>query len=163
MTRPTIALAACVALLAASLGGCGQSAPASEVFPKAREITESNSRAFGDHVVHFNAQPTTMLTPEVARAFGIRRGDNRAMLNITVLHGPLPGTPVRADVVVTASNLLGQGKDIKMRELREGDAIYYIGEFRIANEEIVNFKVNVRPEGVGQSYELSFRQQFFRN
>lgn len=164
MTRLGKATAVCAAVLATSLAGCGQSAaPGARAYPKAQEITRASFEAFGDHVVHFSAQSTTMLTPEVARAFGIRRGDNRAMLNIAVLRGPPPGTPVSAEVAVNASNLLGQLKGVQVRELREGEAIYYIGELRVANEEIVNFNVSVRPEGVGQPYEFRFRQQFYTN
>ena len=166
MTFSYAALTGFVALLAATLAGCGPG-PASDTraLPRAQEITRATSEAFGDHVVHFNAQSTTMLTPEVARAFGIRRSEKRAMLNIAVLHqdSPPPGTPVSAEVAVQASNLLGQQKGVRVRELREGEAIYYIGEFGIANEEIVNFTVSVRPEGAGQPYEFKFRQQFYTN
>lgn len=164
MVRNHIALACTVALLAAGITACGQEpAPGSRAAPQAQEIQRASFETFGDHVVHFNAQPTTMLPPEVARAFGIRRSGNRAMLNVTVLsrgEGD-SSTPVSASVSVDATNLLGQGKDIRMRELREGDAIYYIGEVMVANEEIITFNVSVRPEGVDAPHEFRFRQQFY--
>jgi hypothetical protein len=166
MTFSNAAQAGFVAFLAAMLAGCGPGpAPDTRALPRAQEINRATHEAFGDHVVHFNAQSTTMLTPEVARAFGIRRSEKRAMLNIAVLRqdSAPPGTPVSAEVAVQASNLLGQQKGVRVRELREGEAIYYIGEFGIANEEIVNFTVSVRPEGAGQPYEFKFRQQFYRN
>ncbi|MEI2419990.1 hypothetical protein V6O07_06930, partial [Arthrospira platensis SPKY2] len=73
MTFSNAAVAGFVALFAATLAGCGQG-PASDAraLPRAQEITRATSEAFGDHVVQFNAQSTTMLAPEVARAFGIR-------------------------------------------------------------------------------------------
>jgi len=168
MTSSNAALGGFVALIAATLAGCGPGpGPATDAraVPRAQEINRATYETFGDHVVHFNAQSTTMLTPEVARAFGIRRGEKRAMLNISVLRqaDPPPGTPVSAEVAVQASNLLGQQKGVKVRELREGEAIYYIGELGIANEEIVSFTVSVRPEGVDQPYEFKFRQQFYTN
>jgi hypothetical protein len=164
MKRTKIALACTVALLAAVIAACGPGPdPASRPAPQAQEVTRASFETFGDHVVHFNAQPTTMLPPEVARAFGIRRSGNRAMLNITVLRrgGAEGSTPVTADVAISATNLLGQQKDIRIRELREGDAIYYIGEVTVANEEIITFNVSVRPEGVDTPHQFKFRQQFY--
>jgi hypothetical protein len=164
MTRTKFTLACTVAALATVLTACGPDPdPGSRAVPQAQEVTRASFETFGDHVVHFNAQPTTMLPPEVARAFGIRRSGNRAMLNITVLRrGDTEGsTPVTADVSISANNLLGQLKDVRIRELREGDAIYYIGEVTVANEEIITFNVSVRPEGVDTPHEFKFRQQFY--
>jgi hypothetical protein len=164
MIRINTLLTCTVALLAAALVACSPDT-GSRPAPKAQEMTRASFETFGDHVVHFNAQSTTMLPAEVARAFGIRRSDNRAMLNITVLRrGEADdGMPVTAVVAVNATNLLQQEKDISMRELREGDAIYYIGELTIANEEIVTFNISVKPEGADAPHVFTFRQQFYTN
>ena len=153
-----------LALLVLVAGGCGRgTAPEAVAAPQAREITRDTFRSFGDYIVHFNAQSTTMLPPEVARAAGIRRSNKRAMLSIAVLHQPeeSAGVPVSAKVDVQATNLLGQQKTLRMREIREEDAIYYIGEFAISNEEIVNFAVTLSPEGEDASHEFRFQQQFY--
>jgi hypothetical protein len=164
MVRTATALACTVALTAAGITACGQdSAPGARAAAQAQEAPHAKYVTFGDHVVHYNAQSTTMLPPEVARAFGIRRSGNRAMLNVTVLRRgeAEAGIPVTADVAVGATNLLGQRKDVRIRELREGEAIYYIGEVTVANEEIVTFNIRVRPAGVDTAHEFSFRQQFY--
>jgi hypothetical protein len=164
MTRTQLVVASTLAMFAIGATGCGQgSAPDSRPVPKAQEITRASSETFGDYIVHFNAQSTTMLPAEVARAFGIRRSGNRAMLNVTVLRrGSGEGdTPVEAEVTVRAINLLGQLKDLSMRELREGEAIYYLGEMTVANEEIVTFNISVRPAGAAAPYEFKFQQQFY--
>jgi hypothetical protein len=164
MIRTHAALAGTVALLASAIVACGQGQDrAVRQLPQAQEITRASSETFGDHVVHFHAQPTTMLSTEVARAFDIRRSGKRAMLNVTVLRqdAAQAGIPVSAEVAVRASNLLGQDKKVRVRELREGDAIYYIGELAVANEEIVTFNVSVQPAGLDAPHEFSFRQQFY--
>lgn len=164
MIHHKLAFTCAVALLATGISACDPgSERGSRALPQAREMTRASFETFGDHVVHFNAQSTTMLPLEVARAFGIRRSPNRAMLNITVLRtdGAGSGAPVTAVVVVNAANLLRQAKSVEIRELREGDAIYYIGELAVANEEIVTFNISVQPEGVEQAHEFSFRQQFY--
>lgn len=121
------------------------------------------SQDFGDYVVHFNAIGTDLLPPKIAKEYGITRSNQRAMLNIAVQKKKL-GTsvqPVTAKVTATALNLAGQTKDIKLREIREPYAIYYIGEFSVSNEETLKFSVDVTPEGSSEALTVKFRQQFF--
>lgn len=122
-----------------------------------------NSQDFGDYVIHYNALATDMLPPAVARDYHITRSQNRGMLNITLLKKVLgsPGQPVHARVEASARNLAGQDRSIKMREIREGNAIYYIGEFGVANEETLKFSVRARPQGERDFYEVEFSQDFY--
>ncbi len=151
---------AAVSVLAA---GCGPGPATQESAPPAREITRENFEDFGDYVVHFNAQSTSVLPPEVARAYGIQRSSNRAMLNVSVIR-KVPGSTgqaTAADVDVDASNLTGQLKDLTLREVTEGEAIYYIGELPVTNRETLIFDISVRPEGVDEPFRVRFRQQFY--
>ena len=122
-----------------------------------------NSKDFGDYVIHYNSLATDMLTPEVAREYHITRSQNNAMVNITVLKKVLgsPGQPVHARVEVTGTNLNGQMRKIRLREVREGNAIYYIGEFGVANEETIKFDVRVRPQGNMDNLQVEFSQDFY--
>jgi len=85
------------------------------------------------------------------------------MINIAVLRKILgtTGKPVEADVSASATNLTGQKRDIKLREVREDTAIYYIGDFPIAHEETLRFTVQVKPEGDGEAHQVKFTHQFF--
>ena len=119
---------------------------------------------FGDYVVHYNALNSSLITPEVARAYGIRRSDSRGLINISIIRSvPDKGlTAVRASVKTSAKNLTGQTRDIEMREITEGeDAIYYIGEFSVSNMEMFDFTVAVTPEGMDKPFKVHFRQQFY--
>lgn len=163
MIRNSVLRAWLIALITAAIAGCGQGpAPAEEAVP-ATEVTRENFQDFGDYVVHFNALATSMLPPEVARAYGIQRSSNRAMLNVTVVEkvDGATGRPVPATVEVDTSNLTGQLKDVVLREVREGEAIYYIGELPVANRETLIFDITVRPEGVKDPFRVRFRQQFY--
>ncbi len=124
-----------------------------------------NSMDFGEYVVHYNALATDFLPPEVARKYRITRSRNRGMVNITVLKKVLgsPGQPVHARVELLAENLVGQGRVIRLREIREGKAIYYIGEFRVANEETLSFTGRVQPRGTEELLEVHFSQGFYTN
>ena len=126
-------------------------------------VQADNSQDFGDYVIHYNSLATDMLTPEVAREYHITRSQNNGMVNITVLKKVLgsPGQPVHARVEVTATNLNGQMKMVHMREVREGNAIYYLGEFGVANEETLKFDVRVQPQGSMNSLQVEFSQDFY--
>ena len=122
-----------------------------------------NSKDFGQYVVHFNALATDQLPARVAREYRISRSKNRGMINITVLRKVLgsPGQPVHAFVEVTGTNLAGQYRRIPVREVREGNAIYYIGEFGVTHEETVRFDVEVRPQGSPETLKVEFSQDFY--
>lgn len=122
-----------------------------------------NSQDFGDYVIHFNALTTDLLSPKVATEYNIKRSGNHAMLNVVVLRKVLgaAGQPVTASVTGMATTLTGQQRELELREIREPNAIYYIADFGVSNEEILTFHLKVRPEGEKDTYEVQFRQQFF--
>ena len=66
-----------------------------------------------------------------------------------------------ADVTVKTVNLTGQLKNVTMRKIEEQEAIYYIGETPVANQETLIFDITVRPEGVEEASDLRFKRQFY--
>jgi hypothetical protein len=121
------------------------------------------STAAGDWVIHYNAIATEDLHPSVADNYGITRSPTRGLITVTVMR-PIMGTtgePHTARVTGTASNLAGQTRDLNLREVQEGKAIYYLDTFRIRDEETLDFELEVRPDGSGETHSVSFRQQFF--
>lgn len=125
-------------------------------------VTAEQSTDFGEYVVHYVALPTTQLSRDVARAYNIKRSKSRAMLNVTVLRkqGDQPAVPVTAEVIAIATNLTGQRKNIDMRTVGDGDAIYYIGEFTIAHREVLDFDIEVMTDD-NEPVIVEFRQQFY--
>lgn len=122
------------------------------------------AQEFGDYMIHYNAMRSSILTPEVAGAYGIRRSDSRALINISVLKEGEDqiSNAVKATVTATGRNLTGQTRKVEMREIDEGDgAIYYIGELSVRNMETFDFTVLVTPEGHDKPYTVKFRQQFY--
>jgi hypothetical protein len=117
----------------------------------------------GDYQVHFNAMQTSDLAAEVARAYGIERSKSRGLLTVSVLkRNKLGGTePVAAKVSATATNLNNQLLKIEPREIKEGPAIYYIGEFRVTPPDTLKFAVLAIPAGGKETY-TEFQKQFFR-
>ena len=149
------------ALLALSLLGlaaCGGPNSTAEV-PQA-EPAGASSAAIGDHVVHFSAQTTDQLPPEVARAYNIVRSPNRAMLNVSVIRAA-DNESVEAKISVKTVNLTGQLKNVTMRQINEQDAVYYIGETPVANRETLVFDIKVMPDGAATASEVRFKRQFY--
>jgi len=119
-------------------------------------------QVFGDYTVHYNAFNTDTLQPKMAATYDIVRSKNRAMVTISVLKKTDSGNkPVRANVAISASNLTGQLRTLKVREVNKNNAIYYLSEFHVAHEEMLNFTLKILPEGSSQPMTVSFRQKFF--
>ena len=122
------------------------------------------SQDFGQYVVHYNALNTSMIPPQVAKGYGIQRSSSRALLNITVLKKVMdtPGTPVKANVTASGTNLTGQRREIDIREIEDKEgAIYYIAEFPVHNMETYNFTIDVRLEAETEPLVVNFRQQLY--
>lgn len=147
-------------LLTLSIVGCGNGG-AQQVAPAMP--SDQTFKEQGDYEVHFNALRTDSLTQDVARAYGIQRSTNRVMLNVAILRQEAPNAPrkpVEAEVEVDVYNLNGQLKNMDVRRLSEGEAIYYIGEVSISGSEILVFDITVTPTGETTPIEVKFKREF---
>lgn len=141
-----------LAVLLALLAGFGPGAAPAE-----------NSTRIPGYTIHHNALTTDQLAPDVARGYGIQRSRNRGLLNVSVVK-EVPGstgTPVAASVKATSRNLQGLIRELAMREVRDGAAVYYLAEFPVEHAETLSFRVQVRPEGETTSYAAELSQEFF--
>jgi hypothetical protein len=128
----------------------------------------AESQTFGEYTVHYIAVNSTFLTPEIAAQYKIVRSKRRAFLNIAVLHNNPDGsttnaatTPVKAVLSGGKRNLMQQSTDIPFEEIREGAAIYYIGQFDFSNAETLRFSVAVQPEGKGDKHLIEWTTQLY--
>jgi hypothetical protein len=121
-----------------------------------------SSTALDDYIVHYNALSTESLPPSVARVYGITRSQNRGLLNISVLKKGEGFEGVEASIDVSATNLTGQLRKIKLRKINEDNAVYYIGEFSVTDQETLDFVIEVTTAD-NKSTTLRLRQQFFTN
>ncbi len=143
---------------AVALGACGGPGENAEI-PQAEPAGET-FKDIGDYVVHFSAISTDQVPPEIAKTYGIVRSKNRAMLNVSVIRES-DDQSVPATINVKTTNLTQQLKNVNMRQIKEQDAIYYIGETPVANRETLIFDIEVMPEGSTASSEVRFTRQFY--
>jgi uncharacterized protein YwbE len=159
---------AVIVIFTAALLACGQkpgSTPQEPALdsPPPVEGSGVTSRDFGDYVVHFNAISTDQLTPEVASAYDIVRSRNRALLNVSILRkvDGTTGQSVPGTVHALVANDTGQVKDSKIREIREGEAVYYVADFSVSDAETLVFTVDVTPANESRSFSLRFTRTFY--
>ena len=112
--------------------------------------------------MHFNAITTDFLKPEVAQQYNIVRSKSRAMLNVAIRRDQegASGVAVPGNVVVQVSNLTGQLKSLVLRQITEGESIYYIGDLSVANGEVLIFDISVTPSGETAPLNVRYQQQF---
>lgn len=124
----------------------------------AAPVHAEQKQVFGDYEVHYIVLPTVSLNAEVAAKYGLPRGRNRSLVNISVLN--LLGQPISAQVSGRSTNLLGQSQVLDFSEVKEGEAIYYLALLRHASEEFHRVAIDVvLPNGT--TAELRFQQQMF--
>ena len=122
-----------------------------------------NSKEFGNYVVHYNAFRSDTISPEVAKQYNLARANNRVLINIAVLEKVMntTGKPTSSTITGHASNLTGQLKKLKFKEITEGNAIYYLAETKISDGEFLKFDVKIVPEGETKAMRLKFDKRFF--
>lgn len=120
--------------------------------------TAEQYEKLGPFDVHYVVVPSSFFSPEIAERYDIVRGRDRALMNVSVLDAGQ--TAVAVAIAGTATNLLGQQQALEFREVREGDAVYYLAQVRYTDRETLRFAVDITaPEDVTRT--LQFQQQMY--
>ncbi|MBW2941263.1 DUF4426 domain-containing protein [Zhongshania aquimaris] len=120
----------------------------------------ATSSSFGKDTVHYSVVNSTFLTPQVAKSYGIIRGDNKFLINVSVRRQlDTTNLAVRAKVEGTSSDLIHR-TPLEFREIIEQDAIYYIAEFEISNDERQDFRLSVSVDN-RPSYDIQFNKMIY--
>ncbi len=59
-----------------------------------------------------------------------------------------------------AKNLIGNLRELSFKQVKEGNAIYYLAEVPISNEEMLTFDIDV-DAGLKGAGKLTFSQKFY--
>lgn len=121
-----------------------------------------NSKVFGDYDVHYSVLTSTFISPEVAKAYGIVRGKNRALINIAIRQRMDKGaTRAKKAIVNGSSSDLIHSAELEFNEIVEQEAIYYIAELRFNNKELRTFTINIQPDPNIAPYTLKFTKTLY--
>lgn len=113
--------------------------------------------SIGSLDIHYSVFNSSFLQPDTAAATGLIRSRGQGVVNIAVLDA---GKPSAATVSGSVRNLLGQETTLSFRQIREGEAIYYLAQFPLSSREVLRFNIRVQqPDGPAQTF--SFNQEVF--
>ncbi|MDP5072065.1 MAG: DUF4426 domain-containing protein [Congregibacter sp.] len=123
------------------------------------------SERFGPYELHYSVVNTTFIEPAVAAQYGLARGNRRAIVNLSLREHLEDGSTVAREMSLQGlSRDLTQARvDFDFKEVREGPAIYYIGEFKFINREWRFFEFTFTPRDSEQTLSLEFKQQMYIN
>jgi hypothetical protein len=115
-------------------------------------------RRIGDFEAHYSLLPTTFLKPDIAARYGITRGRDQALLNVSILGAD--GVPVPAQLSGSVRDLLGQQRTLEFQEVQEGQAVYYLTTMRHDHREVLRLAIDIgTPDGA--VHRLEFQQELF--
>ncbi|WP_439106467.1 DUF4426 domain-containing protein [Congregibacter sp.] len=123
------------------------------------------SERFGPYELHYSVVNTTFIEPAVADQYGLARGSRRAIINLSLREHLEDGSTVAREM-----DLQGRSWDLTQAqvnfdfiEVREGPALYYIGEFKFINREWRFFELNFTPEGSEEAFSFELKKQMYIN
>ena len=120
------------------------------------------SKQFGSYTLHYNVFNSSNIPPQVAEAYKLVRGKDRALVNISVTKTEDGKTSLGLPVVVNGvtRNLMQQQQNLKFIEIQEGDATYYLAPFVFNNEELLHFDIHV-VIGTERPLKVSFNRTLY--
>ena len=96
---------------------------------------------FGDWRIHYIAFNASVLSAEIAERYGLVRGRDKGLVNITAIGSS--GRGEKAGVQGRFRNLLDQTMKLDFREIDDHGSVYYLAAFDFENGENLRFEVNV--------------------
>lgn len=130
--------------------------------PLATADIEETSRETDTHIFYFNVFNSTFLTPEVAQQYNLKRSKTGALLNLAVHEKGNSGDKAIPVILQgTVTNIVQQQRELKFMEIIEGDAIYYLSDFRITNDDVLTFDIKIRTHADSPGYDLRFKRRVY--
>lgn len=126
-------------------------------------VADDISTRAGAVTVYHQAFPAVALTPEIAQRFGFQRERHLAILNVTVVTDRPGGAGQSGTALVEAQIVAPDSlrRPIPMREIRDGDAISYMGGFPVGDPATLDFEIRVRPAGASELPTIRMSQELF--
>ncbi len=120
-----------------------------------------NAKEYNEHIIYYNAFPSDSLPAQMTKQYGLKRSKNYAMINISVMKKGA-GVPIGVKSKVTGylKNLMGQKRKLEFREIKEGQAVYYIAQIGVQSREQVSFSIDIVPQDSKEKYDIQFNKKF---
>ena len=115
-------------------------------------------KTFGQWQIHYIAFNASMLSPAIAERYGIVRGRNKGLVNVSAVGASGGGEQVGVRGIFR--NLLDQSTTLDFREIRDGESVYYLAAFDFQNAEELRFEIVVDLPGRGEE-TVRFQQPLY--
>ena len=101
----------------------------------------------------------------LVRHFEITRSGKLSLLVLNAQRETAPGktTSLPATATGTVTSLIGHVQPLELRPAREGDVHYVLAQFEAVDQEILQFDLQIMPDGASKPIALKFQQQFYRD
>jgi hypothetical protein len=112
--------------------------------------------------VHYSVFNSSFISEQVAQAYKLTRGKDKAIINIAILQKQKDGSlkNVEAKVSGTQSDLIHK-KTLSFQKVQEQQAIYYIAEFSFNHKETIYFKIDAKVDGRITPLHLDFNKALY--
>jgi uncharacterized membrane protein len=128
------------------------------------QTKEINTKAeFGDYTVHYNVFNSTAIPAAVAETYNFVRGEDRALVNISLTKTENGSTSLGLPALVSGKtkNLMQQLQALKFIEIKEGSATYYLAPFVFNNEELLHFDIQVSTDKDAKPMTFTFNRTLY--
>ncbi len=135
--------------------GCGGESKRIPLASKAQD----NVFYIKDQTVYLSTNKSTDISEFEADKYDIERKKDLVLLNVSVINNK-DFTNCNVEIDVTANNLLGQKKEIKILEIVENNSVSYAALTSVSNLETLNYDVKVTLID-GSSKNFKYTHQFY--
>lgn len=123
----------------------------------AQDDAGATREQIGEYTLVYSAVRSDAVPEAVARRHGLPADSESVLLNVTVQHR---GENIPASIDARAVNLAEQVRAIEMHETVANDLVSYLGVVEIADREVLDFQLEILPQGADQAITLEFREEF---
>ncbi|MEC9416065.1 MAG: DUF4426 domain-containing protein [Pseudomonadota bacterium] len=120
---------------------------------------QNNVFHIGEYTVYLNTSYTKDISNDIAIKYGIKKSDNRIMLNVSILKNQSRKSAEGA-ITIDVTNLLGQKKAVKEMKVVENDSVSYAFFSDISNQETLIYNLSISPEE-NYSKKIQYTNKFF--
>ena len=114
-------------------------------------------QSFDGYEVHYSVFNPSFLRADVAERYGVVRGRDKALINVSVTDGERSvSVPMRGSV----KNLLGQSQALDFREVQDGEAVYYLAMLTYQDRDTLRFEITTDLPGHGPAV-VKFQQTLY--
>lgn len=121
-------------------------------------VHAEQKKVLGPWDVHYIAFDSTMIDAKIAQSYQLQRSKYQAVLNISILKSS-DQKAQQVRISGTATDLTQKQIELSFREVKEGDAIYYLAQVPVHDQKHLNFKLDIW-QGT-ENQKLEFSQVFY--